>query len=204
MPVFPKERRLVTAWSQGGLKAEQEERERIVQEERDRSTRNFQLFEQMLEDCKKEAQEKKQEEIQTLITNEAKELVQEAEQLPMQTFTRIQIEEVSTDEEASECNQSDAVVVQEPATTIDEHEFALEEAQVSLYTTELESETNENAYNKNVTNIEERPLIWQAKNNGIYKELWSMAQEIDQQEEEQEASSSDENADCTEHNSGDA
>lgn len=41
MPVFEKERRLVAAWERGGLKEEQDERERISEEEKERARQNF-------------------------------------------------------------------------------------------------------------------------------------------------------------------
>ncbi|EFC36509.1 predicted protein [Naegleria gruberi] len=58
MPIFDDERRTVTAWMKGGLDAEREERKIMAQEKKDKERRNFEAFEQLIQQSKKEEKEK--------------------------------------------------------------------------------------------------------------------------------------------------
>lgn len=59
-PVFPEERKLVEAWAAGGKDAEKAERERQRQEKAEKEKRNFEAFDKMVADAKREARAKKQ------------------------------------------------------------------------------------------------------------------------------------------------
>jgi len=64
-PVFDEERKLVEAWAVGGKDAEKKERERQKEEKKAKERRNFEAFEQMIIDAKREARKKKAEEAGT-------------------------------------------------------------------------------------------------------------------------------------------
>lgn len=54
-PVFPEERRRVTAWSKGGFEAEREENAKIQQEERDKMLEHHRAFDEMIREARKVA-----------------------------------------------------------------------------------------------------------------------------------------------------
>lgn len=58
-PVFEEERLQVEAWAVGGKEGEKKERERQKEEKRAKERRNFELFDKMVADAKREQREKK-------------------------------------------------------------------------------------------------------------------------------------------------
>ncbi|KAF0975562.1 hypothetical protein FDP41_005556 [Naegleria fowleri] len=57
MPIFEDERRTVDAWKRGGVEEEREERKRIAQEKKEKERKNFEAFERLVENARKQAQQ---------------------------------------------------------------------------------------------------------------------------------------------------
>lgn len=66
-PVFEDERLQVEAWAVGGKEGEKKERERQKEEKRAKERRNFELFDKMVADAKREQREKKKLEAQAAV-----------------------------------------------------------------------------------------------------------------------------------------
>lgn len=79
MPIFDRERRLVDAWTKGGVEEEKLERERIVKEERERDKRNHEAFEQMIAEAKMEHEEEQEQGEMEEENEKEEELVREEE-----------------------------------------------------------------------------------------------------------------------------
>jgi dynein assembly factor 1 len=61
-PVFDEERKLVEAWAIGGKEGEKKERERQKEEKKEKERRNFEAFDKMIADAKREARRQKKAE----------------------------------------------------------------------------------------------------------------------------------------------
>lgn len=72
-PVFEEERLQVEAWAVGGKEGEKKERERQKEEKRAKERRNFELFDKMIADAKREHREKKKLEGNVHAADEAEE-----------------------------------------------------------------------------------------------------------------------------------
>merc|ERR1719443_1791584 len=59
-PVFPDDRRAAEAFNRGGLEEERAERKKIREEKADQHRRNMELFNQMIQNSRNEARERKE------------------------------------------------------------------------------------------------------------------------------------------------
>ncbi|KAG2381928.1 hypothetical protein C9374_005720 [Naegleria lovaniensis] len=76
MPIFEDERRTVNAWKRGGVEEEREERKKIAQEKKDKERKNFEAFEKLVENARREAQNNHKTDEKENDTNQDDEMVE--------------------------------------------------------------------------------------------------------------------------------